>query len=77
MSNLAQNCMNQGQLISNQSGQKSGLFQSLRKFNSLVGLWISRHRQRKQLASLAPHLIKDLGLTSDQIQREVARPFWD
>ncbi|MGO4851245.1 DUF1127 domain-containing protein [Phaeovulum sp. W22_SRMD_FR3] len=34
-------------------------------------------RQRRQLAELEPHLLRDIGLTADEAQTEAARPRWD
>jgi uncharacterized protein YjiS (DUF1127 family) len=42
-------------------------------FFKLIGL----ARQRKTLASLDDHMLKDLGLTREQAEIEADRPFWD
>ena len=34
-------------------------------------------RQRKHLADLDPHLLKDIGLDGVDVHREVNRPIWD
>ena len=34
-------------------------------------------RERRMLARLDSDALTDLGLTEDQVAREVARPFWD
>lgn len=39
----------------------------------LIGLW----RQRRQLAMLDQHLLRDIGVTSQEAAREAARPVWD
>ncbi len=39
----------------------------------LFGLW----RQRRCLASLDDHLLRDIGLTRDAALREARRPLWD
>ncbi len=38
-----------------------------------LGLW----RQRRHLAALDAHLLKDIGLTPDEAAAEAARPVWD
>jgi uncharacterized protein YjiS (DUF1127 family) len=34
-------------------------------------------RQRRQLARLEPHLLRDIGLTAHEAQTEAQRPRWD
>lgn len=40
--------------------------------------WIDRPLQRIALREIAddPHLLRDLGLSRDEVLREAARPFW-
>jgi uncharacterized protein YjiS (DUF1127 family) len=35
-----------------------------------------RHRERRQLAALDPHLLRDIGLDSQAAETECAKPFW-
>jgi uncharacterized protein YjiS (DUF1127 family) len=42
----------------------------------LVSLWLERTRTRRVLAELDEHLLRDIGRTSIEAQRESARPFW-
>jgi uncharacterized protein YjiS (DUF1127 family) len=39
-------------------------------------LWCARGRQRRDLAELDAHLLKDIGVTPGQAAREAAKPFW-
>jgi len=41
-----------------------------------INIWIARSRQRKQLARLDDHLLKDIGYTRAQAQKEISKPFW-
>ena len=41
-----------------------------------VDSWVQRAYQRKQLAQLESHLLKDIGLTEEMVAKEVAKPFW-
>ena len=41
----------------------------------LIG-WYDRHLQRLDLSSLDDHLLRDIGLTPEQVRRECAKPFW-
>lgn len=45
----------------------------------LPAVWVERSRFRRALARLlkrTPHLIDDIGLTREQAEAEVAKPFW-
>ena len=35
------------------------------------------HRERQKLMQLDPHLLKDIGITQDQVHRETSRSFGD
>ncbi|MCQ4294696.1 DUF1127 domain-containing protein [Pseudomonas stutzeri] len=39
--------------------------------------WNQLARQRRQLASLSDEMLKDIGRSRADIEREVNRPFWD
>lgn len=46
---------------------------------SLLAIWRERIRIRWKLAQIAqenPHLLKDIGLTKQQVETEIAKPFW-
>lgn len=38
--------------------------------------WLERARQRRHLAELSPHMLKDIGLSRADVETEVAKPFW-
>jgi uncharacterized protein YjiS (DUF1127 family) len=38
--------------------------------------WLQRSRQRRTLAELDDRMLRDIGLTRSQAQREAERPFW-
>jgi uncharacterized protein YjiS (DUF1127 family) len=42
----------------------------------LVLVWEMRRTTRKALQQLEPHLLRDIGLTSDQAAREAGKPAW-
>jgi len=48
----------------------------LRTLMAEVNTWIARSRQRKQLAKLDDHLLKDIGYSRSQVQKEISKPFW-
>ena len=44
-----------------------------------IRLWRSRHRQRRALADVAAmnnHLLRDIGTSLQDAQREAVKPFW-
>ncbi len=41
-----------------------------------VHLWYERARQRRQLAELTDHQLRDIGVTYAKAQAEAAKPFW-
>ncbi|MEK1886673.1 MAG: DUF1127 domain-containing protein [Phyllobacterium sp.] len=47
---------------------------------SIIATWSERARFRWALAQMAkdnPHLIDDIGLTSWQVEEEIAKRFWE
>ena len=38
---------------------------------------LSLRRQRRRLAELDPHLLRDIGITLDEARREAKLPVWD
>ena len=39
-------------------------------------LWQERATQRAHLAALGDHMLKDIGISRAEADREVAKPFW-
>jgi uncharacterized protein YjiS (DUF1127 family) len=50
-------------------GAVVGLFEQL-------AVWQERRRQRYFLARLDDRMLRDIGLTSVDVQHEVSKPFW-
>ncbi|MCF6109670.1 DUF1127 domain-containing protein [Mesorhizobium muleiense] len=42
----------------------------------LLARWYDRHLQRLDLAEIDEHLLRDLGLTPQDIRRECMKSFW-
>jgi len=42
----------------------------------VVSTWLQRSHQRRALAELDDRMLRDIGLTRLQAQREAAKPFW-
>lgn len=41
-----------------------------------VSVWLDRSRQRRQLAQLSDHMLRDIGLTRVDAWAEAEKPFW-
>jgi len=41
-----------------------------------IARWIERSRQRRALASLSDHELRDIGITRIEAVREAEKPFW-
>lgn len=46
-----------------------------RAFGEVLGM-IERHRQRRSLAALDDHLLRDVGLSRTEARRETDKAFW-
>ncbi|MDX3973754.1 DUF1127 domain-containing protein [Shinella sp.] len=52
---------------------------SLTVLRNTITIWDKRQRFRWDLAQKSkanPHLIDDIGLTTQQVEAEIAKPFW-
>ena len=47
-----------------------------RQIADLLRTWVERDRQRRQLAELSDHLLRDIGVTRTEAMCEAAKPFW-
>jgi uncharacterized protein YjiS (DUF1127 family) len=50
-------------------GGVAGLFRTLVE-------WQKRHNERRQLAELDLHLLRDIGITEEDRQQELRKPVW-
>ena len=48
----------------------------LAEFASLLETWRQRARQRRDLARLNEHRLRDIGISLAQAQQEAGKPFW-
>ncbi|MDA7945972.1 MAG: DUF1127 domain-containing protein [Hyphomicrobiaceae bacterium] len=44
---------------------------------ALIETWQRTSRQRRALSRLDDRMLQDIGLTREQVAREIGRPFWD
>jgi uncharacterized protein YjiS (DUF1127 family) len=42
----------------------------------LALVWLQRSRERRQLDSFGDYMLKDLGVSRADVDREVSKPFW-
>lgn len=49
---------------------------SLKQIAARIKFWVRRSQQRKQLARLDARMLADIGITQDQADIEVSKPFW-
>jgi uncharacterized protein YjiS (DUF1127 family) len=47
-----------------------------RRMAHMVWLWHSRTESRRALSMLSDHVLRDIGLTRADVDREVMKPFW-
>jgi uncharacterized protein YjiS (DUF1127 family) len=50
--------------------------QGLRAVIDLIFVWQERHRQRAELARMDQRMLRDLGLSAQDIASEAEKPFW-
>ncbi|MEM6487991.1 MAG: DUF1127 domain-containing protein [Pseudomonadota bacterium] len=43
---------------------------------TLLAAWQSRMRSRRRLAEMDAHLLRDIGLSDEQVRNELEKPFW-
>ena len=54
----------------------AGAATALLRFVELVQAWQQRGRERRQLDYLGDHMLKDMGISRADIEREVSKPSW-
>lgn len=42
----------------------------------LIAFWMDRARQRRALAEMDDRLLSDIGITRNEAEREIEKPFW-
>lgn len=63
-------------LILQQKWDRSSVTQKMNDLIKTLQVWLDRHHQRKQLASMDDGQLFDLGLTRKQVEVEIKKPFW-
>ena len=62
--------------ISRSAGGTTLLFASIRRVLGVLSEWQKRAVGRSTLASLDDYLLRDVGLTRADVERELRKPFW-
>lgn len=61
-------------------GPLSGLLGALvvqsRGVTGAMEIWLERRRTRRRLTHLSDHMLKDIGVSHDEVARETQKPFW-
>ncbi|MEZ9578398.1 MULTISPECIES: DUF1127 domain-containing protein [unclassified Vibrio] len=50
---------------------------SIKKFYSKLGMYFQNRRTRKQLSELPEYLLRDVGITQEQVDKELKKSFWE
>lgn len=53
-----------------------GLRSALVRLGERLARWHERRRQREELAAMPDYLLKDMGVTREDLYREIRKPFW-
>lgn len=43
---------------------------------NLLLLWLARYRERRRLEAMSDHLLKDIGISRADAERELMKKFW-
>ena len=58
------------------AGISTGPRHGMKQVFATIRTWIDRSRQRQHLAELDSRLLRDVGLTAEQVEHEISKPFW-
>ncbi len=58
------------------NGASEGRITNFGDIVALVTRWTGRSAQRRRLRELDDHLLRDMGLTRADVEREASKPFW-
>ncbi|PMM55732.1 DUF1127 domain-containing protein [Vibrio splendidus] len=50
---------------------------SVKRFYSKLGLYFQNRRTRRQLSELPDYLLRDVGITLEQVEKELKKSFWE
>jgi uncharacterized protein YjiS (DUF1127 family) len=61
---------------SDASKRVATLLSAVRRMPHMVWAWIVRSESRRALSMLSDHMLRDIGLTHADVERELLKPFW-
>jgi len=61
---------------SNVKSQPIKFLRAIRRIPHTVSVWVMRVESRHALAMLSDHVLRDIGLTRNDVDRELLKPFW-
>ncbi len=56
--------------------EKQSLLKKINNATDFLQTWADRYHQRKDLLEIDSRLLKDIGLTREDVLQESAKPFW-
>ena len=63
-------------LGSRSTSRTTALLAAMRRVLDLLSVWRKRAASRSMLASLDDRMLRDIGLTRGDVERELTKPFW-
>ncbi|MGI9416898.1 MAG: DUF1127 domain-containing protein [Geminicoccaceae bacterium] len=57
-------------------GRRPLLFRLIVRLGGALERWRQHQEQRRRLATLSDHLLRDVGLTRNDVERELRKTFW-
>ena len=52
------------------------LAERVRGAGATLSVWHRRHRDRRHLANLQCHMLRDIGMSFAEVEYEISKPFW-
>ena len=49
---------------------------ALRHIPHIVSVWFTRIESRRSLSTMSDHILRDIGLSRGDVERELLEPFW-
>lgn len=63
-------------LVQHKQSQGFSLLHTFSVINGLMQKWVEVAHQRKQLAQLDAHMLRDIGVDQEYVRKEINKPFW-
>jgi uncharacterized protein YjiS (DUF1127 family) len=63
-------------LVQHKQSQSFSLLHTFSVISGLMQKWVDVAHQRKQLAQLDAHMLRDIGVDQEYVRKEINKPFW-